>query len=107
MRPEEIVSAFESMEPEALKEVTGRLARLYTVLAENLYDKNPTENGLLAQPYADLASLFTEASQVFDEPSGPSAPLALDNESAPKQPAPVTVTSAAWKANERGPWGKL
>lgn len=100
MKTDEIVAAFEAMEPAQVREVLGALSRVFAVKAEAVYDKNPEENGLLAQPYADIADLLGEASLAFEADSAP-----VDSPDEAPQTAPVTVTAAV--AARRAGWGKF
>jgi hypothetical protein len=104
MTPNEIINALLVAEPSTLKEVFAGLYSAFAKKAEDIYDANPQENGLLAQPYADLGDLMNEASNVFEEPE---EPLVVDEAPLIEQAAPTTVSQAveARAKMVKDPWG--
>jgi hypothetical protein len=97
MSTQEIINALLAAEPSALREVFSALHSGFAQKAEAIYDANPQENGLLAQPYADLSDAMATASVAFEEP-------AVDVGSERVESAPLTVTQAI-EARSRNPWG--
>jgi hypothetical protein len=96
MTQEELVAAIAEMEPAELKALFEALAASMAVRAETVYDGDPEENGLLAQPYARIADAMGEAALAFEPPE----PLVLADESAP------TVTAAVRaRVDGKSPWG--
>jgi hypothetical protein len=75
------------------------LSARFSEKAERLYDADPNENGLLAQPYADIADCCLEASTAFDDPDEVAM---LDD--APEAVATVSSVVAA-SAPVKNPWG--
>lgn len=97
MTTQQIISALLVAESSELKEVFAALAKGFSEKAESLYDANPEENGLIAQPYAEIADTCLSASLAFDEPED-SAPIE-------EEPQPVTV-SAVVERSMQNPWGR-
>ena len=105
MNKDELVTALLGLDPLSLKEIFARASRGFDQKAEALYDANPEENGLLAQPYSDLADLLETCSQVFENPGD--APV--DTPAEVPQVQVATVTAAVTKqVKEAGnnPWGR-
>lgn len=104
MNPQDVINALLAAEPLQIKEVFAALARGFGQKAEGIYDKNPDENGLIAQPYADLSDLCSEAAMVFEEPD---ESLATVDESFDMEEAavPTTVTQAVEARAKQNPWG--
>jgi hypothetical protein len=103
MNPQDVINALLNAEPLQIKEVFAALAKGFGQKAESIYDTNPEENGLIAQPYADLSDLCSEASLVFEEPD---ASLASIDESFDMEEAtPATVTQAVEARAKLNPWG--
>lgn len=103
MNNQELITALLAAEPVALKEVFAALAKGFAQKAESIYDANPDENGLIAQPYADLSDLCSEASQVFEEPDESLA--SIDESMVMEEAAPATVTQAVEARAKLNPWG--
>jgi len=99
---EEVIEFLSAAGPEDLRDTFATLATVFARRAEALYDKNPEDNGVIAQPYADLADTMSDASMVFEE----QAPSLVDDEPAAEQ-LPLTVSAAvARNATAGSPWGK-
>jgi hypothetical protein len=101
---QDIINKLLTSDAFSLKEVFSALAKGFGQKAEKIYDENPEENGLTAQPFADLGDLCAEASTVFDEPEE----IAVDDGFPVEQSAPVTVTQAIQAqaiAKIGNPWG--
>lgn len=102
MTNSDVVKRLLSAQPSELRELFSMLHTEFAKKAESIYDENPEENGLIAQPYADLSDLMQEASAVFEEPE-----LVLNSE--PLDEGPTTVTQAVQasvQARYKGnPWG--
>jgi len=104
MNNQELINALLASEPVALKEIFATLAKGFGQKAESIYDANPEENGLIAQPYADLSDLCSEASMVFEEPDTSLA--SIDESMDMEEAAPATVTQAVEaRAKIGNPWG--
>ena len=104
MSNQEIINKLLSASAFDLKEVFSALSKGFGQKAERIYDENPEENGLIAQPFADLGDLCAEASAVFDEPEE----IAVDDGLPVEQSAPTTVTQAIQAqaiAKIGNPWG--
>lgn len=102
MKLDDIVQAFSEMTPEDLKETCGRLARVFANKAEDIYDRDPENNGEVAQPYADISDLMAEASEVFEEPEG-QQPVDDAEVSANTEPRVPTLSEVT--ARKSNPWG--
>lgn len=104
MNAKEVLTMMLSAEPAELRELFANLHAEFAKKAEAIYDANPEENGLLAQPYADIADFMQQASGVFEEPEQ----LVLDD--APlesmAEPMPETVTQAVEARAKGNPWGR-
>ncbi len=98
---EEVLAYFQNSEPTELREVLARVADAFSEKAEAIYDQNPEENGLLAQPYADIADLVGEASMVFEGQPPVDAPVA----SAHTPAAPTVSQVVAARKVTGNPWG--
>lgn len=99
MTNQEIINGLLAADPASLREIFATLHGGFARKAEDLYDKNPEENGIIAQPYADLADVLHEASLVFEEPDG-----VLDATPDVEQDMPTTVSQAV-EARVKNPWG--
>lgn len=55
------------MSPEQLTELFNGLAVSFGNRANLVYEGNPEEHGLLAQPYADISDLLAEAAMAFSD----------------------------------------
>jgi hypothetical protein len=103
VKTDELVGAVMALEPNDLRELLDKLAASFAAKAEATYDKNPEENGPLAQPYADIADFLSQAAFSFesDQP-------AIDTDEESAQPAPTTVAAAVamrTPATVKNPWG--
>lgn len=101
MNTQDIINAILAADPSQLREVFATLHKGFAEKAEALYDQNPEENGLLAQPYADISDLCGEASLAFDETENQGA---VDEQPVRQEAAPITVTQAI-EARAKNPWG--
>jgi hypothetical protein len=102
---EEVLAYFQKADPTELREVLAKVADAFSEKAEALYDKNPEENGLLAQPYADIADLVGEASMVFEGQAPPPVDVSPSSSQTPPVPT-VSQVVAARKVKVTGnPWG--
>lgn len=54
------------MSPEQLSELFNGLSLAFSNRANKVYEGNPEEHGVLAQPYADISDLLAEAAMAFD-----------------------------------------
>ena len=99
---DDVITYLQNAEPSELREVLARVADVFSEKAEALYDQNPEENGLLAQPYADIADLVGEASMVFEAQGQP--PVDVQPTSAHTAVAP-TVSQVVAKKVTGNPWG--
>lgn len=97
MNNAELIKAMLDMSPQDIKEVFDQLAKGFAEKAERIYDTNPEENGLLAQPYAFISDSCESISASFDESDDISTPF----EEAVDAPGPTTVTAAIGLVN---PW---
>lgn len=89
MKTSEVIEYLAGLEPEELKSVFSELSKRFSERAETLYDQNPDENGLLAQPYADISDLMEAASVVFDD---------VDNATiAEEQTTVLGVVNSPWR----------
>lgn len=61
-------SVFAAGEPAAIRAALLVIASALATRAEREYDKNPNQNGPMAQPFADAAALLEAAADVV-EPS--------------------------------------
>lgn len=69
---DELLASIASMQPEELTSLFESLAEAFSQRAEKVYDVDPDNNGLIAQPYARLADCMAEASRAFtDEAEAP------------------------------------
>ena len=104
MSNQEIINKLLTADAFALKEVFSALAKGFGQKAEKIYDENPEENGLIAQPFADLGDLCAEAASVFEEPEE----TLVDDGLPVEQSGPTTVTQAIQAqaiAKIGNPWG--
>ena len=60
-----IVAQIAAMSPEQLTELLRGLSAAFSARADKVYEINPEQHGVLAQPYSDLSDLLEEASMVF------------------------------------------
>jgi len=100
------LEVFRQAAPEELRDVFGQLARVFSAKAEEIYDKDPHNNGLLAQPFGDLADLMGEASFVFEDSAATPAPSDLDSAPRAPQPPPTTVSAVVARQSTNKSWGK-
>lgn len=91
MTPEQIVAALQAMNPEQLQKTMELATRAFTQKAEALYDQDPENNGLVAQPYAELATMFESGAMIWDEPEDA---LPIDDEELTVDTAPSPVSQA-------------
>jgi hypothetical protein len=104
MTPEQLVEELQAMEPEHLKRTAELAARMFSEKAEAIYIRDPENNGMKAQPYADIAQLLTEASMVFDpETNEISEPV--DEEAVIADTQRPSTVSEALEASRKDPWG--
>ena len=78
----------------------AKVADTFSEKAEAIYDQNPEENGLLAQPYADIADLVGEASMAFEAQAPVDSPLPQAH-----TPSAQTVSQVVAKKVTGNPWG--
>jgi hypothetical protein len=98
---DDVIAYLQNAEPTELREVLARVAEVFSEKAETIYDQNPEHNGLLAQPYADIADLVGEASMVFEAQGQP--PVDVQPTSA--HTAAPTVSQVVAKKVTGNPWG--
>lgn len=109
MNKADLVRALASLSPEDLVEVFRGVANGFSARATTLYEGNPEENGMLAQPYADLSDLMEEASMVFESktevlPTSEAGDIFTDT--AEGTVTPVLTASVTTTAKRTGsPWG--
>ena len=101
---DDVLAYFNSAEPAELRELLIGIADAFSAKAEALYDQNPEENGLIAQPYADIADLVGEASMVFEgQPTV--APVDAPPASAHTPSARTVSQVVAARKVTGNPWG--
>lgn len=98
---DDVLAYFRSAEPAELREVLSRMADAFSEKAEVIYDQNPEQNGLLAQPYADIADLVAEASMVFES----AAAVPIDVQAKATHTTAPTVSEVVAKTLKGNPWG--
>ena len=99
MNIKEVVNMLLGAPPAELRELFALLHAEFAKKAEAIYDANPEENGLIAQPYADISDSMHEASAAFEEPEQ----MTLADE---PEEAPATVTQAVEARAKVNPWGQ-
>lgn len=103
---DEVLAYFQSAEPAELRELLIGIADAFSAKAETIYDQNPEENGLIAQPYADIADLVGEASMVFEgQPSQLAPPVDAQPASAHTPSARTVSQVVAARKVTGNPWG--
>ncbi len=109
-----------NLPPQTIADELAKLATAFADKAEVLYDGDPENNGMVAQPYADVASMVFSASQAWDpeEDEKDSFFLPDGTEDSPGEaelpapgpgtkPAPST-RSSGWGARTKNPFtGKV
>ena len=107
MTPEQLGMKLASLDPSALRSALEATSRALSAKAEQVYTLDPNNNGPLAQPYADAASLLDDAVRVFDTAgSVVTIPEPVDTWIAPDMPSPTTPDEPSTVESSDNPWGR-